>query len=361
METVNLYLSLGVKNIEAAAYMQMTTALVHYRVKGLERDASGKLISKHNIMAKVSRPEVAEAFMRPAPERLLQRLLDEGLITAQQAEMSRSVPMAYDICVEADSGGHTDSGIATTILPSIQVLKKRILKELNYPEPIRIGLAGGIGTPQAAASAFMMGADFILTGSINQCTREAGTSDVVKQLLQDIDVQDTDYAPAGDMFEIGAKVQVLKKGVLFPARANKLYKLYEQFSSVDDIPSDTLKRLEKNTFGRSLHEVWDETKKYLQDKGRHQEVAKAESSPKHKMALIFRWYFAYSNQLAISGDEQDRVNFQVHTGPAIGSFNQWVKDKGLASWEQREVDKIGKMLMHATADYINEFMEAAEA
>lgn len=76
---------------------------------------------------------------------------------------------------------------------------------------IHIGLAGGIGTPQAAVAAFMMGADFILTGSINQCTVEAGTSDCVKNLLQEINVQDTDYAPAGDMFELGAKAQVLKK------------------------------------------------------------------------------------------------------------------------------------------------------
>ena len=71
----------------------------------------------------------------------------------------------------------------------------------------------------------MVGADFVCTGSINQCTVESGMSDVVKDLLQDINVQDTEYAPAGDMFEIGARVQVLKKGTFFPARANKLFML----------------------------------------------------------------------------------------------------------------------------------------
>ena len=69
----------------------------------------------------------------------------------------------------------------------------------------------GIGTPEAAAAAFLLGAEFIGTGSINQCTVEAGTSDSVKDLLQEANVQDTSYAPAGDMFEAGARVQVLKK------------------------------------------------------------------------------------------------------------------------------------------------------
>lgn len=49
-----------------------------------------------------------------------------------------------------------------------------------------------------------------------------------------IDVQDTTYAPVGDMFEIGAKVQVLRKGLFFPARANKLYDLYRQYNSLKE-------------------------------------------------------------------------------------------------------------------------------
>ncbi len=50
-------------------------------------------------------------------------------------------------------------------------------------------------------------------------------------------IQDTDYAPAGDMFEIGAKVQVLKKGVFFPARAGKLFMLYKHYNALEEISS----------------------------------------------------------------------------------------------------------------------------
>jgi trans-AT polyketide synthase/acyltransferase/oxidoreductase domain-containing protein len=117
------------------------------------------------------------------------------------------VSLADDLCVEADSGGHTDMGVTAVLIPTILRLRDRLQQQYLYTRRVRVGAAGGIGTPEAAACAFLLGADFVLTGSINQCTVEAGMSDVVKDMLQDINVQDTDYAPAGDMFEIGAKIR----------------------------------------------------------------------------------------------------------------------------------------------------------
>ena len=43
------------------------------------------------------------------------------------------------------------------------------------------------------------------------------------------------------------------------------------------------------------------------------------------MALVFRWYFGYTSRIAFEGDIKNKVNFQVHTGPALGAFNQWTK------------------------------------
>ena len=354
MDTVELYLRYGVTNIEAAAFMMMTPALVYYRLRGLEKDSGGKIHCKHRILAKVSRPEVAEKFMSPAPKRIVNRLLEKGKITSEQAQMAEQVAMSFDICVEADSGGHTDQGIPTVLLPAMQSLKKEMQAKYNYEHPIHVGLSGGIGTPESAASAFIMGADFILTGSINQCTVEAGMSDVVKTMLQDINVQDTAYAPAGDMFEIGAKVQVLKRGVFFPARANKLYMLYTQYNSLDEIPNATKKQLEEKYFHKTFAEIWRETKDYFQKKGDAKNIEQAEKNPKHKMALVFRWYFSYSSKLAFAGDESDKVNFQVHTGPALGAFNQWVKGTEFASWQNRYVDKIAGRMMKETAELLNE-------
>jgi trans-AT polyketide synthase, acyltransferase and oxidoreductase domains len=84
-----------------------------------------------------------------------------------------------------------------------------------------VGLAGGIATPESAAAAFAMGAAYILTGSINQSCVEAGISQEVKQLLCQVEQADVAMAPAADMFEIGARVQVLKRGTLFALRAEK--------------------------------------------------------------------------------------------------------------------------------------------
>src|SRR6202171_1641228 len=109
---------------------------------------------------------------------------------------------------------------------------------MSYPENPAID-SQSVWAPPAVAASFILGADFVLTGSVNQCTVEAGTSDAVKDLLQHANVQDTDIVPAGDMFEMGGKVQVFKRGLLFPARAKKLYDLYRQYNSLDEIDAQT--------------------------------------------------------------------------------------------------------------------------
>ncbi len=67
------------------------------------------------------------------------------------------------------------------------------------------------------------------------------------------------------------------------------------------------------------------------------------------MALVFRWYFSYTMRLAFTGDERFRVDYQVHTGPALGAFNQWVKGTPLENWRNRHVDQIAEKMMRETA------------
>lgn len=347
-ELVDLFLRLHVPVIEAAAFLTITPALVKFRAKGLTVDGDGISIS-HRVIAKVSRPEVAEHFLKPAPERIVNKLLQAGKISAAEAELLKSVPMADDLCVEADSGGHTDMGVAYALMPAMIALRDRMMKEYGYKQRVRVGAAGGIGTPAAAAAAFVLGADFVLTGSINQCTVEAGTSDVVKDMLQEMNVQDTDYAPAGDMFELGARVQVLKRGVFFPARANKLYDLYRQFNSLEELDSKTRQQLQQRYFKKNFDEIYEECKRFYPAS----EIKRADQNPKHKMALVFRWYFGYSSRLALGGHTEGKVDFQVNCGPALGAFNQWVKGGPLENWRNRHVDEIGEKLMRETAELLN--------
>lgn len=356
MNVISICLKYGITRIEATAFMTITPALVYFRLKGLKKDVQGNIVITNKIVAKISRPEIAELFMSPPPEHIVINLLENGKVTSEEAMLSKLVPLSYDICVEADSGGHTDQGIPTVLLPGMQSLRKEITRKYAYTHPICIGLAGGIGTPEAAASAFIMNADFILTGSVNQCTVEAGISNLVKDMLQSINIQDTDYAPAGDMFEFGAKVQVLKKGVFFPARANKLFALYNHYASLDEIPDTIKMQLEKKYFKKTFAEIWQETKEFFIEKGRSEEVLKAETNPKHKMALVFRWYFGYSTRITFLGKEDSSVDFQVHTGPSLGSFNQWVKGTELENWRNRHVEQIAEKLMQGTAKLISQKM-----
>lgn len=350
--TVELYLKYGVRYIEAAAFMQMTIALALYRIKGLYRDKEGNICCKHHIMAKVSRLEVAEAFMSPIPTHMINTLLAENAITAEQAEMARLMPMSHEVCVEADSGGHTDGGIPTILLPTMQILRQTMSERHHYREPICMGMAGSIGTPASAAAAFIMGADFILTGSINQCTVESGATETVKTLLQDVNIHDMAYAPAGDMFEFGSRVQVLKKKVLFPMRANRLHALYSHYDSLESIPDAEKSKLERGFFKRSLDDVWQDCLRYLKEKGRDKDIAQAQANPKVRMSRVFRWYFGYSTLLSFSNSQEDLVNYQVQTGPALGAFNQWVKGTELEPWSNRHVDKIAIALLEGTYQHL---------
>ncbi|MFG2716111.1 ACP S-malonyltransferase [Streptomyces goshikiensis] len=349
--TVDLFLRHGVRYVEAAAFTRVTAPLVLFRAKGAHRDPGGRPVAVNQVLAKVSRPEVARQFLAPPPPELLDRLRAEGALTAEEAAAAAVLPVASDLCVESDSGGHTDGGVALALLPTFVRLRDRAAAAEDG-EPVRVGAAGGIGTPEAAAACFLLGADFVLTGSVNQCSPQAGTSDAVKDLLAGLDVQDVTYAPAGDLFELGSRVQVVRRGTLFPARANQLYELYRRHARLEDIDARTLATLERGCFGRPLAEVWDRTARHYRDTGRPEVVHDAERDPKRRMALVFKWYFAESSRAALTGAKENSANFQVHCGPAMGAFNRLVEGTELESWRRRDVDAIADLLMTGAAEVL---------
>ena len=76
--------------------------------------------------------------------------------------------MADDVTCEADSGGHTDRRPLLVLLPVIRQLRDELTPPGGWPRPVRIGAAGGLGDPAAVAAAFALGADYVVTGSVNQ-------------------------------------------------------------------------------------------------------------------------------------------------------------------------------------------------
>jgi len=347
----DLLLAKGIRRVEASAYLDLTPAIVKYRVAGLQLRSDGSIDICNRIIAKVSRGEVASKFLGPAPPRLLKELLESKQISPEQAELAAKVPICDDLTAEADSGGHTDNRPAITLLPALLSLRDRLQQQYAFPSPVRVGLAGGIATPASVAGAFALGAAYVVTGSINQACVESGSSDRVRTLLAQADQADVAMAPAADMFEMGVKLQVLKRGTMFPMRAQKLYDLYRAHPSWDSIPAAERGQCEKNLFRQSFDDVWRETEGFFSRRDPSQ-VARAASDPKHRMALVFRWYLGLSSRWANAGDESRQLDYQVWCGPAMGAFNEWAKGSELERPENRRAVPVAKNLMYGAAVHL---------
>jgi len=345
---VELYLRHRVRCVEASAFMDLTSNVVRYRVAGLRRGANGRPLAENRLIAKVSRPEVAHRFLLPPPGQIVDDLAARGLISAEQAGLARVVPMADDITVEADSGGHTDRRPLTALFGTIVRLRDTVQRERRYADPPRVGAAGGIGTPQAAAAAFALGADYVVTGSVNQSCLESGTSPAARQLLAAAGIADCEMAPAADMFELGVELQVLRKGTLFPMRAKRLYELYRGYGGIDALPPAERARLEQQVFRRPIAAVWEDVVAYFTARDPEQ-LTRAARDPKRKMALIFRWYLGMASRWAIAGEPDRGADYQIWCGPAMGAFNEWVRGTYLAAPENRRVADVATHLLRGAA------------
>lgn len=322
---VDLYLRLGVTAVEASGHLEITPALVKFRLKG------------GRVLAKVSRADLAEQVLSPAPADVVRHLLDHGHVDADEAARAAALPVATDVVVEAGSGWLSGPATLTTLLPSVLRLRDRLA---TGPERVHVGAAGGIGTPEAAAAALLMGAEFLLTGSINQCTVEAATSPQAKDILQSLSVHDVDVAPWTEMFELGAKNTVARKGLFYPARAMKLHELWRSHDRYDDIDPATREQIEQRYLRRPFAEVLAEVGE--------------SGNPKQDMAAVFRTYLTRGLALARDGDPARRVDYHIPCGPAMGAFNDWVRGTGFEHWQRRHVDAITEHLLAATAELLDE-------
>lgn len=303
----------GVNVIEASGFPLVTPALVRFRLKG------------GRIIAKVSRTDAASEFLAPPPERLVGQLLASGYVTEQEAHAAASSPMADDLCVEAAGGWLNSIADLLTLLPTVQ----RLRDEAKVPGfRVHVGCAGGLGTPEAVGAAFLLGADFVLTGSVNQCSVEAATSVEAKELLQSARIHDIATAPWGDMFEFGVQARYLKRGLFFPTRAARLYELWRGHESAAELDDDTRHQVLSGYLG---NETADFNLPGLE--------------PKAKLATLFRHYFTRGFRLAVQGDKQHKTDYLIHCGPALGAFNQLVAGTDLQPWRARTVEAISNALL----------------
>jgi PfaD family protein len=147
---------------------------------------------------------------------------------------------------------------------------------------------------------------------------------------------------------MGVKLQVLKRGTLFPMRAQKLYELYSQYNSLEEIPVKEREKLERQLFRDGLESVWRNTQAYFAERDPSQ-LERASGNAKRKMALVFRSYLGLASRWSILGEAGREMDYQIWCGPAMGAFNAWVHNSYLADVNHRRVADVAKHIMNGAA------------
>jgi PfaD family protein len=131
-------------------------------------------------------------------------------------------------------------------------------------------------------------------------------------------------------------------------RAAKLYDLYRAYPSLEAIPAAERVPLEKNLFRSPLDEIWQQTRAFFLERDPGQ-VARAEGDPRHRMALVFRWYLGLSSRWANVGEPARQLDYQVWCGPAMGAFNEWARGSFLEQPQNRRVVTVALNLLYGAA------------
>ncbi len=320
--------------------------LVRFKVAGLTRGPDGQIRSRNRLIVALTNLDSAEPWMSPPPGELLEALHTRGQITASEMALARRLPVADDVIAEAHAGGRTERWPLLALVPCLLRLRDRLAARegASAGARIHVGAAGEIGDPASLKAAFALGSDFVVTGTINATAVEAATSLRVKEMLAEAGVADCRTAPSLDRFETGGRVQVLARGTRFAQNAEHIYDLYRHYRGIEDIPEGEARQVERTILRRSMSEVWAEIAADLAQR-RPEELQLAEEDPRHRMALVFRWYLDMSARWGVAGTRGRTRDYQIVCGPAVGLFNDWVRGTWLEPLVARRVVAIADALL----------------
>lgn len=337
-DIVTLCIQNNIRVLECSSYIDVSEQLIRYKAKGIVFSEDGYKL-ENRIMVKLNHPEVLKNFLHPASRQLLEKMCSEQTITRQEAEILEQIPVADDICLISGTPQDSNQIPMYALLPTMRKLKADIIKQYQYIEPVHVGVAGGISTPKAIKTVMLLGADFVLTGSVNQCTVEANTSDLVKDMLEKAQIQDTAIIPMSDFMKFGEKIQILRRGTLFHARAIKLNHLYCSYESLDEMKKETIEYLETRYFKCKITDICNKIRLKTEENMEH------EYNKKTELSKIFQYYYTKSFKKALEGDSKEKADFFIYCSSAMGAFNEAVKGTKLEKWKNRSVHKIAQWLM----------------
>ncbi|MEU0077509.1 acyltransferase domain-containing protein [Micromonospora tulbaghiae] len=303
----DLYLAHDVRQVEVTGPLAVVSPqLVRFR----HGDGPRQVLARAPDLA------TAVRFLRPADPATVRALAAAGHLDSASAGAAAREAVATDVAVERD---------AHALVPALVAVRDR------EAPAVRIGVAG-VGTPAAVAAAFALGADFVVTTTVNQCTAEAATSDAAKDLLAALDVTDVREAPDPDLFELGARSPVAHRGTLFAARAEELYRMFLRYDRLADVGPRRLAELERTHFGRPLDEV-------------RADLGVAGRDDRHVLASVCAAYCREATTAALRGTPGQRLNYRVPASTDVGAFNRLVAAEPLADWRSRHAELVTERLL----------------
>ncbi|WP_435122056.1 acyltransferase domain-containing protein [Micromonospora tulbaghiae] len=303
----DLYLAHDVRHVEVTGPLAVVSPqLVRFR----HGDGPRQVLARAPDLA------TAVRFLRPADPATVRALAAAGHLDSASAGAAAREAVATDVAVERD---------AHALVPALVAVRDR------EAPAVRIGVAG-VGTPAAVAAAFALGADFVVTTTVNQCTAEAATSDAAKDLLAALDVTDVREAPDPDLFELGARSPVAHRGTLFAARAEELYRMFLRYDRLADVGPRRLAELERTHFGRPLDEV-------------RADLGVAGRDDRRVLASVCAAYCREATTAALRGTPGQRLNYRVPASTDVGAFNRLVAAEPLADWRSRHAELVTERLL----------------
>ena len=241
------------------------------------------------MIAKVSRARDREHFLRRRRRRWSRALLQEGRITARQADWpgtsrwpttspSRPTPAATPTAVRCSS-----------CCPPSRQLRDELHASHGYARS-RPGRCGGGHRHAGRGRRRVRDGRRLRRHRLDQPgLRRVRAVEATQRLLAEADFADVAMAPAADMFEMGVEVQVLKRGTLFPMRAPAALRALPALRLAEAIPAASAPELESAGFRRPLDDVWQECVALFEARDPANWRGPSDD-PKRRMALVFRWY-----------------------------------------------------------------------
>jgi len=211
-------------NLMLRGFTSVTLEMLLYRYKNPE---------SKKLFVRVTVPDAALVFASPPSQAMLEILLARGLLSEQEAKNASNIPVATHILIDAT----VESRDIFSVFPWIRT------KVNASGSEVKLGICGGMGSPEAVLSAKALGADFVMSDSIHLLFEGAGLASYAREALMKSRIADFQKSVHPDWLRMGAKTEVLRFGNLYSKRAAFLYSLVEAAIGVLDLGEEQKKGL----------------------------------------------------------------------------------------------------------------------